>query len=66
MKTDKKLLTEISELLVYIKNNYPTSYKHLDENPITIPNIEHPEVSTKELEKYLAILRDLIDKKNHK
>lgn len=63
MKTVKELLTEISELLLYIKKEYPTSYKHLDEDPITIPNVEHPNISTEELEKYLAVLKDLIEKK---
>ncbi|PWI29802.1 hypothetical protein DI383_08585 [Flavobacteriaceae bacterium LYZ1037] len=63
MKTVKELLTEISESLLYIKKKYPVSYKYLDENPITIPNMEHPNISTEELEKYLAILKDLIAKK---
>ncbi|MCX7546592.1 hypothetical protein OS188_01345 [Xanthomarina sp. F1114] len=63
MKTVKELLTEISSLLLYIKKEYPISYKHLDEHPITIPNVENPNISTEELEKYLAILKDLIAKK---
>lgn len=62
----KELLAEISELLLYIKKKYPVSYKYLDENPITIPNIENPNISTVELEKYLALLKDLIAKKENK
>ncbi|PWK20547.1 hypothetical protein [Xanthomarina spongicola] len=62
----KELLAEISELLLYIKKKYPVSYKYLDENPITIPNIENPNISTVELEKYLALLKDLIAKRENK
>ena len=62
----KELLAEISELLLYIKKKYPVSYKYLDENPITIPNIENPNISTVELKKYLALLKDLIAKKENK
>ncbi len=63
MKTVKDLISEISELLLFIKKEYPVSYKLLDEDPITIPNLEHPHVSTEDLEKYLEILKDLIAKK---
>ncbi|HLV14621.1 MAG TPA: hypothetical protein VKY41_05525 [Xanthomarina sp.] len=62
MKTVKELLSEISNLLLRIKKEYPALYRHLDEDPITIPNVEHPEISTVELQKYLSILNNLIDK----
>jgi hypothetical protein len=64
MKTAKKLISEITQLVLHIKNEYPTLYMYLDENPETIPNLQHPKVNTEELEKYIVILKDLIDKKN--
>ncbi|WP_188461660.1 hypothetical protein [Bizionia arctica] len=68
MKTVKDLLSEISTLIRDIETNYPEVYKYLDENPDTIPNMDHPEISTEDLEIYLATLKDLVlkYKKNHK
>jgi len=68
LKTVKELLSEITEVLLHIKKDYPTLYRHLDENPITIPNVEHPKMSSEELQRYLSILNNLIDKhkQNHK
>lgn len=62
MKTVKKLLTEISDLIVEIETHYPDVYKYLDENPITIPNMEHPKIDAQELNDYLESLRDLLKK----
>jgi hypothetical protein len=62
MKTVKKLLTEISDLIVEIETYYPDLYQYLDENPITIPNIEHPKIDAQELNDYLESLRDLLEK----
>ena len=60
MKTTQQLLAEISELTRDIETNYPEVYKHLDENPLTIPNDPHPEVNNQALENYLESLRNLI------
>ena len=62
MKTVKALLTDISELIRDIETNYPELYQYLDENPVTIPNLEHPKVTTEELENYLDTLKDLLEK----
>jgi hypothetical protein len=62
MKTVKELLSDISSLLRNIETNYPEVYQYLDENPVTIPNMEHPKVSTEDLENYLATLKDLLAK----
>jgi hypothetical protein len=62
MKTVKKLLTEISDLIVEIETYYPDLYQYLDENPITIPNMEHPKIGAQELNDYLESLRDLLEK----
>ncbi|TYA52193.1 hypothetical protein [Formosa maritima] len=68
MKTVKELLQNISELIRDIETNYPELYQYLDENPVTIPNMQHPKVTTEELENYLETLNDLLDKykKEHK
>lgn len=68
MKTVKELLTDISDLLRNIETNYPELYQYLDENPVTIPNMKHPKVTTEELESYLDTLNDLLykHKKDHK
>ncbi|PNQ74810.1 hypothetical protein C1T31_01325 [Hanstruepera neustonica] len=62
MKSTQELLTEIARLIRDIETNYPEVYQYLDENPITIPNMEHPKVDRKELEDYLESLKQLISK----
>jgi hypothetical protein len=66
MKTVKKLLAEISDIIVDIETNYPDLYQFLDENPITIPNLEHPKIGVAELENYLETLLDLLEKHKNK
>lgn len=60
MKTVTELLVEISDLTRDIETNYPELYQHLDENPMTIPNLEHPKIEAEELENYLESLKGLI------
>ncbi|HKK11526.1 MAG TPA: hypothetical protein VJ945_01760 [Flavobacteriaceae bacterium] len=62
MKAIKILLVEISKLTRDIETNYPELYKYLDENPVTIPNMDSPKVDAKELENYLKTLQDLLEK----
>lgn len=62
MKTVKTLLSEITALTREIETNYPEIYEHLDENPMTIPNMEYPKVNNKALEDYLESLKQLINK----
>ena len=66
MKTVKILLTEISDATREIETHYPELYKYLDENPITMPNMEHPKIDAKELEHYLETLNDLLNKHKNK
>ncbi len=63
MKNSQKLLSEITKLTKEIETNYPELYKHLGENPMTIPDESDPEINNKVLEKYLESLRQLL--KNH-
>ncbi|RSK41546.1 hypothetical protein [Mangrovimonas spongiae] len=62
MKTTQDLLQDISTLTRDIETNYPELYKYLDENPITIPNMEHPNIDNKALEDYLSSLKALVKK----
>ncbi len=62
MKTATELLTEISKVTRQIETNYPEVYEHLDEMPMTIPDQNNPNISTKELEDYLESLNDIIEK----
>lgn len=62
MDTVQELLTKISNITRDIETNYPDVYKYLNENPMTIPNMEHPSVSETELKEYLASLETLLEK----
>ncbi|MGJ5643032.1 hypothetical protein [Formosa sp. S-31] len=62
MKSTDKLLSEISQFMLMIENDYPEVYRYLDENPITIPNQEHPNVNIEELEGYLQGLKDILER----
>lgn len=57
------LLKEISAITLKIESDYPELYEHLDENPITIPNIPHPIMDTKIFSEYLESLKTLLE--NH-
>ncbi len=61
MKDLRYLLTEISELTSAIESDYPELYQFLDENPMTLPTIPHPEVNRKVMEDYLQSLRQLLE-----
>ncbi|WP_223032352.1 hypothetical protein [Hanstruepera marina] len=62
MKNVQELLTEITQVTRDIETNYPEVYQYLDENPVTIPNMEHPKVEASELKDYLESLKGLIKK----
>jgi hypothetical protein len=44
----KNILTEITQLTNNIETNYPELYRFIDENPMTIPSSNHPQI-TKEI-----------------
>lgn len=53
-------MAEITQLTLNIKTNYPALYRTLGENPITLPNKEHPDVDDKVLHEYLFSLKELL------
>lgn len=61
MKRMQQLTKEINELTFKIEQEYPELYRYLDENPITIPCCDHPEVNTKNFSDYLDSLRSLLN-----
>ena len=61
MSYKENLLGEINKMVINIQANYPELYKFLDEDPITIPNEEHPEMDYHVLIDYLESLHSQLD-----
>lgn len=59
-----KILEQINKLTLQLETEYPELYAFLEEEPITIPNLEHPDISNKSLSDYLESLKALL--KSHK
>lgn len=55
------LIRQISSLTSRIETDYPELYKYLDENPMTLPASEHPDIGKKALEGYLQSLKGLLE-----
>ncbi|WP_424367343.1 hypothetical protein [Maribacter sp.] len=68
MNNPEDILIGITRLTSKIETEYPELYRFLEENPITLPTMAHPEVHKKELQDYLESLEQLLDKhlKTHK
>lgn len=62
MNTLKNLLTEITQLTYNIETNYPELYRTLDENPLTIPSIDHPHIDKEIMKDYLESLKQILKK----
>lgn len=59
MKKSQELLKEIVDLTNQIERQYPELYQFLDENPITLPEKENPNITNGTLEQYLTSLQEL-------
>lgn len=55
-----KIFTEITELTNKIEKEYPEIYKFLEEDPMTIPNMAHPNTDEKVMQAYLDDLKQLV------
>lgn len=68
MKTERELDTAIIEITMKIKEQFPELSKYILEMPVTIPNVENPEMSIKALQDYYdsleIMLKDYIENKN--
>ena len=51
---------EIVKITTLIGTKYPELYTFLDENPFTMPSINHPNIDTKVMEDYLVSLNQLL------
>lgn len=54
------ILKEISEITLTIETDYPELYIHLDEEPITIPAFQHPDMDKKLMKEYLEGLTQVL------
>lgn len=57
MNNLKNLMTEITRITIEMETEHPELYRYLDENPMTLPTMDHPEIDKKVLEDYLQSLR---------
>ncbi len=53
-------IKKITQLTNLLKTKYPEYYRYLDENPMTLPVSEDPNVSQAALKAYLESLRSLL------
>lgn len=60
MKTRQSIENQILTLTTSIEVNYPELYRLLDENPMTIPTIVHPDMTINILEDYLDSLKQIL------
>lgn len=60
MKTMQELLSEIMLLTNHIETEYPELYRYLDENPMTIPASNHPNINKKTMEEYMDSLKQML------
>ena len=62
MKTEKELTKNISKITTTIREEFPELMKFLNEMPETIPDVAHPEITTKILQDYFNSLENLLQK----
>lgn len=62
MKTEAQLNSNIVKMTMTIRNEFPELMTFLGEMPVTLPNIENPEISNKILQDYYDSLENLLRK----
>ena len=60
MKNLQQIEDEINELTFKIETKYPELYRFLDENPVTIPSQNHPDINKKLMLDYLESLKQIL------
>lgn len=60
MQDLQDIFREITRLTVKIEINYPELYRHLDENPMTLPITSHPHMDLSVMQEYLESLKQLL------
>ena len=65
MKTEKELDIAILKITMKIREQFPELSKYILEMPVTIPNVENPEMNRKTLQDYYdsldILLKDYIE-----
>lgn len=65
MKTENQLNSDILEITMIIKEKFPELSKYILEMPVTIPNVENPEITRQALQEYYdsldLLLKDYIE-----
>jgi len=62
MKTEKELNQAILEITLKIQNENLELKKYLSELPVTIPNINNPQINCKVLQDYYDSLQNILKK----
>lgn len=60
MKTEKELNAAILDITLKIKEQFPELSKFILEMPVTIPNIENPEMNRNVLQEYYESLKIML------
>jgi len=60
VESEKELNSKILKITMTILEKYPELYENLGEMPVTIPNIENPEINIKNLREYYESLIALL------
>lgn len=60
MISEGELNAEILRVTLMIHTEYPELYKFIEEMPVTIPNVDQPEINISILSDYLDSLNSLI------
>lgn len=60
MKTEKELDSDILQITMKIKEQYPELSKYILEMPVTIPTVESPDMNCKILQDYYDSLEVLL------
>ena len=56
----RKVIVEIEKFTTNIETNYPELYRSLDENPVTIPTKQNPQIDKEIMQDYLESLKQLL------
>lgn len=62
MKTESELNNDILKITLTIQERFPELSKYIAEMPVTIPNINNPEINIKNLKNYYDSLDNLLEK----
>jgi hypothetical protein len=62
MKTEAQLNADILKISLMIREKYPELSKYISEMPITIPDVESPEINVKILKDYYDSLEAIMKK----